>query len=52
MIFVIFFNRIYNVMIGKISTRKHKQWENDGILEVTGKNAVLKVFFIIIKFIW
>ncbi|KAL7301640.1 hypothetical protein TKK_0005647 [Trichogramma kaykai] len=34
--------RIYNVMIGKISTRKHKQWEDDGILEVRGKSAILK----------
>lgn len=32
-------------MIGKISSRKHKQWDSDGLLEVTEKNAVLKVFF-------
>ncbi|XP_014215295.1 DNA repair and recombination protein RAD54B isoform X2 [Copidosoma floridanum] len=34
--------KIYNVMIGKISTRKHKQWDSDGLLEVTGTSAVLK----------
>ncbi|KAJ8672727.1 hypothetical protein QAD02_003987 [Eretmocerus hayati] len=34
--------RIYNVMIGKISTRKHKVWDSDGFLEVTDKRAVLK----------
>lgn len=39
-----FFCRIYNVLVGKISTRKHKQWESDGILEVSGKSAVLKVW--------
>ncbi|XP_076474831.1 DNA repair and recombination protein RAD54B isoform X3 [Bombus vancouverensis nearcticus] len=33
---------IFNVVIGKKSTRKHKRWENDGTLEVTGKHAVLK----------
>lgn len=39
----ILFHRIFNVVLGKISTRKHKRWEDDGILEVTGKHAVLKV---------
>ncbi|KZC14747.1 DNA repair and recombination protein RAD54B, partial [Dufourea novaeangliae] len=33
---------IFNVVIGKKSARKHKKWEDDGILEVTGKHAVLK----------
>ncbi|CAK9802468.1 DNA repair and recombination protein RAD54B [Anthophora quadrimaculata] len=33
---------IFNVLMGKKSTRKHKKWEDDGILEVTGKFAVLK----------
>ncbi|XP_012168218.2 DNA repair and recombination protein RAD54B isoform X1 [Bombus terrestris] len=33
---------IFNVVIGKKSMRKHKRWENDGTLEVTGKHAVLK----------
>lgn len=32
-------------MVGKISTRKHKQWESDGLLEVIEKNATLKVLF-------
>lgn len=29
--------------MGKKSTRKHKKWEDDGTLEVTGKRAVVKV---------
>ncbi|KFB43941.1 AGAP006945-PA-like protein [Anopheles sinensis] len=33
---------IYKVVWGKISTRKHKTWEGDGTLEVTGRSAVLK----------
>ncbi|XP_076246911.1 DNA repair and recombination protein RAD54B isoform X2 [Calliopsis andreniformis] len=32
----------FSVVLGKQSTRKHKKWEDDGILEVTGRNAVLK----------
>jgi hypothetical protein len=31
------------VVYGKISSKKHKTWDNDGLLEVTGKDAVLKV---------
>ncbi|XP_068083216.1 DNA repair and recombination protein RAD54B [Anabrus simplex] len=34
--------RIFNVVWGKQSTKKHKTWEGDGILEVEGKSAVLK----------
>ncbi|KOC70712.1 DNA repair and recombination protein RAD54B [Habropoda laboriosa] len=33
---------IFHVVMGKKSTRKHKKWEDDGILEVTGKYAILK----------
>ncbi|XP_043509050.1 DNA repair and recombination protein RAD54B-like isoform X1 [Frieseomelitta varia] len=33
---------IFNVVIGKKSMRKHKKWEDDGTLEVTGKHAILK----------
>ncbi|XP_029033469.1 DNA repair and recombination protein RAD54B-like isoform X1 [Osmia bicornis bicornis] len=33
---------VFNVVIGKQSTRKHKKWEDDGILEVKGKHAILK----------
>ncbi|XP_053981198.1 DNA repair and recombination protein RAD54B-like [Hylaeus volcanicus] len=33
---------IFNVVIGKKSARKHKKWDDDGTLEVTGKWAVLK----------
>ncbi|CAL7942975.1 unnamed protein product [Xylocopa violacea] len=33
---------IFNVVIGKRSNRKHKKWDDDGTLEVTGKCAVLK----------
>ncbi|XP_026667246.1 DNA repair and recombination protein RAD54B-like isoform X2 [Ceratina calcarata] len=32
----------FNVVIGKRSNRKHKIWEDDGTLEVIGKQAVLK----------
>ncbi|CAD1479198.1 unnamed protein product, partial [Heterotrigona itama] len=34
---------VFNVVIGKKSMRKHKKWEDDGTLEVTGKHAVLKI---------
>lgn len=40
---VMFLFRVFNVVIGKQSTRKHKKWEDDGILEVKGKHAILKV---------
>uniref|UniRef100_A0A182MLU3 DNA repair and recombination protein RAD54-like n=1 Tax=Anopheles culicifacies TaxID=139723 RepID=A0A182MLU3_9DIPT len=33
---------MFKVVWGKISTRKHKTWEGDGTLEVTGRSAVLK----------
>ncbi|XP_031835821.1 DNA repair and recombination protein RAD54B [Nomia melanderi] len=33
---------IYNVVMAKKSTRKHKKWEDDGILEITGKCGILK----------
>ena len=33
---------IFNIVMGKKSTRKHKKWEDDGTLEVTGKRAVVK----------
>ncbi|XP_071561970.1 DNA repair and recombination protein RAD54B isoform X1 [Temnothorax nylanderi] len=33
---------VFNVMYGKISSKKHKTWDGDGFLEVIGKNAILK----------
>ncbi|XP_015191189.1 PREDICTED: DNA repair and recombination protein RAD54B-like isoform X1 [Polistes dominula] len=33
---------IFNVVFGKVTTKKHKTWDNDGYLEVSGKNAILK----------
>ncbi|XP_011875667.1 PREDICTED: DNA repair and recombination protein RAD54B-like isoform X3 [Vollenhovia emeryi] len=33
---------IFNVMYGKVSSKKHKTWDSDGLLEVTGKTAILK----------
>ncbi|XP_025152483.1 DNA repair and recombination protein RAD54B isoform X1 [Harpegnathos saltator] len=33
---------IFNVVYGKISSKKHKTWDGDGLLEVAGKSAVLK----------
>ncbi|XP_053674625.1 DNA repair and recombination protein RAD54B-like [Anopheles nili] len=33
---------IFKVVWTKISNRKHKIWEGDGLLEVSGRNAVLK----------
>lgn len=30
-------------MYGKVTSKKHKTWDGDGSLEVTGKSAVLKV---------
>ena len=38
-----YFRITYNVLIGKKSTKKHKTWDEDGILEVRGTNATLKV---------
>lgn len=34
--------RIYAVVWGKKSTKKHKTWEGDGFLEVGTKSAILK----------
>ncbi|ETN66628.1 DNA repair and recombination protein RAD54 [Anopheles darlingi] len=33
---------IFKVVWGKISTRKHKTWEGDGTLEVSGRSALLR----------
>ncbi|XP_033229530.1 DNA repair and recombination protein RAD54B-like [Belonocnema kinseyi] len=33
---------IFNVLIGKKSNKKHKTWDEDGILEVCGTKATLK----------
>ncbi|XP_047358651.1 DNA repair and recombination protein RAD54B-like isoform X2 [Vespa velutina] len=33
---------MFNVVFGKVTTKKHKTWDSDGFLEVFGKNAVLK----------
>ncbi|XP_052859722.1 DNA repair and recombination protein RAD54B-like [Anopheles cruzii] len=33
---------IFKVVWGKISTRKHKIWEGDGLLEVSGRSAILR----------
>ncbi|XP_058066035.1 DNA repair and recombination protein RAD54B-like [Anopheles bellator] len=33
---------IFKVVWGKISTRKHKTWEGDGLLEVSGRSATLR----------
>lgn len=35
--------RIYNVVYGKPSKKKHKTWEGDGILEIGDKSLTLKV---------
>jgi hypothetical protein len=32
----------FNVVYGNVSGRKHKVYDNDGILEMRGKKAVLK----------
>lgn len=37
---------MFNVVFGKVTTKKHKTWDNDGFLEVLGKNAVLKVIYL------
>lgn len=34
--------RLFNVVWGKKSTRKHKKWEGDGTLLVLPRSAVLK----------
>jgi hypothetical protein len=35
--------RLFNVVWGKQSKKKHKMWEGDGILEVVEKTVILKV---------
>ncbi|KAI5742570.1 hypothetical protein M8J77_008720 [Diaphorina citri] len=34
--------RIFNVVYGKPSAKKHKSWEQDGVLEISGTMAILK----------
>lgn len=36
------FIKVFNVVWGKQSTKKHKTWEGDGTLHVSGKSVVLK----------
>jgi hypothetical protein len=38
-----FICRLFNVVWGKQSKKKHKTWEGDGILEVEEKTVILKV---------
>lgn len=38
-----FICRLFNVVWGKQSKKKHKTWEGDGILEVVEKTIILKV---------
>nr|XP_012228606.1 PREDICTED: DNA repair and recombination protein RAD54B-like isoform X2 [Linepithema humile] len=33
---------IFNIVYGKVTSKKHKTWDGDGLLEVIGKNAVFK----------
>ena len=33
---------VYNIVIGKKSTKKHKTWDSDGTLEVDNTSAILK----------
>ncbi|XP_025264206.1 DNA repair and recombination protein RAD54B [Camponotus floridanus] len=33
---------IFNVMYGRVTSKKYKTWDGDGFLEITGKNAILK----------
>lgn len=30
-------------MYGRVTSKKHKTWDGDGFLEITGKSATLKV---------
>lgn len=30
-------------MYGQITSKKHKTWDGDGLLEITGECAILKV---------
>lgn len=39
-------------MYGRVTSKKHKTWDSDGLLEVTGKNAILMVISItVVNFI-
>jgi hypothetical protein len=38
-----FICRLFNVVWGKQSKKKHKTWEGDGILEVVERAVILKV---------
>lgn len=40
--------RLFNVVWGKQSKKKHKTWEGDGVLEVGEKTVILKVFFLVL----
>lgn len=40
---LIFLGSVFNAVYGKVSSKKHKTWDGDGLLEVAGKSAVLKV---------
>ncbi|CAL1677011.1 unnamed protein product [Lasius platythorax] len=35
-------SKIFNVMYGQITSKKHKTWDGDGLLEITGESAILK----------
>jgi hypothetical protein len=41
--------RLFNVVWGKQSKKKHKTWEGDGILEVGEKTVILKVFLVLLE---
>lgn len=34
---------MFNVVYGKVTSKKHKTWDSDGLLEIAGKSAILKV---------
>ncbi|KYM80237.1 DNA repair and recombination protein RAD54B [Atta colombica] len=34
--------KMFNVMVSKVTSKKHKTWDSDGLLEIVGKNAILK----------
>ncbi len=36
------FCRYFSVVYGKVSTKKHKSWSDDGVLVCNGRTAVLK----------
>jgi hypothetical protein len=43
-----FFCRLFNVVWGKQTKKKHKTWEGDGTLEVGEKSVILKVLFLLL----